>query len=89
MPDNYLQKTTLSEYSKDEFALLLDEIISANGGDEYQEKLIKHFSKIVSHPSGTDLIFWAPDDEANPAAIIKKIEEHCRENELASFKVSI
>jgi len=87
MPDNYLQKTILSEYSKDEFTLFLDEIISAKGGDEYQEKLINHFSKIVSHPSGTDLIFWVPDDEANPETIIKKIEAHCRENKLASFKV--
>ena len=86
MPDNDLLKTTLSDYSKEEFTLLLDEIISAKGGDNYQEKLIKHFSNIVSHPSGTDLIFWVSDDETNPATIIKKIEEYCRENKLTAFK---
>ena len=86
MFNDYLQKAALSEYSKDEFTLLLDEIISAKGGDNYQEKLIKHFSNIVSHPSGTDLIFWVPDDEANPATIIKKIEEYCKENKLTAFK---
>lgn len=82
---DFLQRKSLSEYSRAEFALLLEEIISAKGGEKYQDSLIEHFSDIVHHPDGTDLIFWAPDDESTSEAIIKKIEKWCDENSEECF----
>ena len=77
---NFLQRKSLKEYSKAEFRLLLEEIISAKGGEKYQDGLIEHFTEIVPHPDGTDLIFWADDDESTSDAILIKIERWCSEN---------
>jgi len=80
-------KTRLEDYTKSEFTALIEVILSAEGGEAYQETLINHFAEIVPNPEGMDLIFWSPDDEAPPSGIIKKIEVYCASEGLMSFKI--
>ncbi len=82
---DFTGKYNLQAYSKSEFTELLNEIFSAKGGEDYQEKLIRHFTDIVPCPEGMDLIFWVPDDEANAETIIKKIESWCKTNKKPAF----
>ena len=81
-----LKKSTLNDFSKEEFAVLLEEISSATGGEQYQDELINHFIVIVPHPDGSDLLFWVPDEEAAASVVIRKIEKWCESNHISGFK---
>ncbi|MDY4299037.1 bacteriocin immunity protein [Pseudomonas salmasensis] len=83
-------KQSFSEYTKDEFLLLMQEILKENTAptDERLDKLLQHFELITEHPAGTDLIYYAASDaESTIEAITERVENWRATNNKPGFKV--
>ncbi len=83
-------KQSFSEYTKDEFLLLMKEILKENTAptDERLDKLLQHFELITEHPEGTDLIYYAASDtESTIEAITERVENWRATNNKPGFKV--
>lgn len=61
------QKRSLSDYTKAEFQMVVDELIQAAGTSAWQDRLLEHFIDVMEHPKGSDLIYY-PASEAEGCA---------------------
>ncbi|SFQ35157.1 bacteriocin immunity protein [Enterovibrio norvegicus] len=80
-------KNNLSDYTENEFLSYVEKIYGAELPEEEEDKLINHFKKIVSHPKGTDLIFWPSNNqEDSPNGVISELKRWYAEQGLPCFK---
>lgn len=85
---DFLSKTSLSDFTRDDFIRFVQRLRDPNAGTEDQDQqLVAHFNAIVPVPAGSDLIFW-PEDGADisDAGIADTVETWCRENGLPGFR---
>jgi hypothetical protein len=54
-------KTALKEYSASAFQALVNRIWAVDLPKLDHDRLINHFDRIVGHPQGADLLFYADD----------------------------
>jgi len=86
----FMRKDSLDQFLKEELLRFVSAISDVQTTDDDELDLwVRHFDKIVQHPSGRDLIFW-PEQGADdsPEGIVAEIERYCRENGLPGFKDS-
>ncbi|MBP2199475.1 bacteriocin immunity protein [Pantoea cypripedii] len=79
------RKAKLEEYTESEFLNLIEEIFSAEGGEEYQDALIDHVCETSEYPNCNDLIFWS-DDDLTPKGIVDEIKSWRAANNKPGFK---
>lgn len=79
-------KPKFEEYTEAEFTALIEEIYGADGGEAYQDVLIKHVCEVSEHPEGSDLIFYNDNDNITPAGIVAEIKTWRAANSKPSFK---
>jgi hypothetical protein len=80
-------KNSLSEYTEHEFTQFVELICDNELSESDEDKLVSHFSKIVDHPSGTDLIFWPKNgQEDSPEGIVAEVKRWRISQGLPSFK---
>ncbi|MDE1186592.1 MAG: bacteriocin immunity protein [Pantoea sp.] len=79
------RKGKLQDYTEIEFTNLIEEIFSADGGEEYQDSLIDHICEISGYPDCNDLIFWS-DDDLTPQDIVNEIKTWRTANNKPGFK---
>ncbi len=48
----------ITNYTESEFLELLNNIINAEGTDQYQDELLENFIATTGHPDGSDLIYY-------------------------------
>ncbi|MDD0976694.1 bacteriocin immunity protein [Pseudomonas fontis] len=80
-------KERCEDYTFEEFKYLVAEIMSAVGGEQYQDDLIEHFMIVSEHPAGSDLIFY-PQGGSDPTSdeIAQQIDLWRKENGKPGFK---
>ncbi|MFR0674966.1 bacteriocin immunity protein [Enterobacterales bacterium AW_CKDN230030176-1A_HGKHYDSX7] len=82
-------KKTLQDYTESEFRAFLNLIFETNASepDEILDPLLEHFTAIIEHPAGTDLIYW-PEAKGldEPDEIIRIIKEWRLANNKPLFK---
>lgn len=67
---------TFSDYTADEFTLLIAALIDARGPADYQDRPLEHFIDITAHPSGSDLIYHpAAGSQETPERILQRIAQ--------------
>ncbi|MBX8614818.1 bacteriocin immunity protein [Pseudomonas capsici] len=60
--------------------------VNATSEDEHRQ-WVRHFSAIIEHPSGGDLIFYPlPDADSSPEGIVNAIKQWRAENGRPGFK---
>ena len=79
-------KSSITDYSEDEFLRLIEEICSATGTEEYQDELLENFILVSEHPAGSDLIYYSESSNASPREILGILIAWRRRNGLPSFK---
>ena len=80
-------KNNISEYTFSEFKDFVSTICDNDLPESEEDKLILHFSEIVKHPDGTDLIFWPkPDQDDSPEGVVNEIKRWYQEQGLPCFK---
>jgi hypothetical protein len=79
-------KSSITDYSEDEFLRLIEEICSATGGEEYQDELLENFILVSEHPAGSDLIYYPESGDASPREILEAVVAWRQSNGLASFR---
>jgi hypothetical protein len=69
-------KSSISDYTEEEFVELLQRIIGTDASEEEENELVYHFNLICGHPDGSDLIFY-PEEGADISAqgIVKTLKE--------------
>ncbi|APV39145.1 bacteriocin immunity protein [Pseudomonas frederiksbergensis] len=80
-------KSSVSDYTEEEFIGMLQRILGNDESEEEENKLVHHFNTICGHPAGSDLIFY-PEDDADDSAesITRKIKEWRAAQGLPGFK---
>ena len=80
-------KSSVSDYTEQEFIELLQRIIGNDASEEEENKLVHHFNTICEHPAGSDLIFY-PEDDADDSAngITRTLKEWRAAQGLPGFK---
>lgn len=82
-------KNNINDYAEIEFIEFLNEIYKENIAetDDKLDILLNHFEKIIEHPEGTDLIYYAKSDaESTPTAITKIVKEWRAKKGKSGFK---
>ncbi|MDO6709075.1 bacteriocin immunity protein [Photobacterium sp. 1_MG-2023] len=80
-------KNSITEYSESEFLNFIELICDNDLTEKEEDALIRHFAKVVHHPSGTDLIFWPKEgDDDSPEGILLEIKRWYAEQGLPCFK---
>jgi len=82
-------KNNYSDYTESEFIEFLQEIYRANAEepDEILAPLLRHFSTVTEHPSGTDLIYWPEsDDQGELEAVLDIVKTWRATNGRPGFK---
>jgi len=80
---------SISELSRNDFIRLIEEIISAEGGERHQDEILEQFIDLSEHPSGSDLIYYPePGEQTTPEAIAEKVHQWRISNGKPSFKDS-
>ncbi|MDW6004436.1 bacteriocin immunity protein [Vibrio mangrovi] len=80
-------KNNLSEYTEQEFTQFVELICDNELSESEEDKLVSHFSKIVDHPDGTDLIFWPKDgQDDSPKGIVAEVKRWRTSQGLPCFK---
>lgn len=78
-------KTSLSDYTEDEFIRLIKAIDDAASEAE-QGELVEKFNRVVPHPAGSDLLFYPePGADDSPEGVVVVIKEWCRANGQPGF----
>ena len=80
-------KSTISDYTEEEFIGLLQRIIGNDESEEVENRLVHHFNTICGHPAGSDLLFY-PEDGADDSAegITRALKEWRATQGLPGFK---
>nr|WP_237044607.1 bacteriocin immunity protein [Pseudomonas alcaligenes] len=65
--------------------MLIEEICSATGGEEYQDDLLENFILVSEHPAGSDLIYYPESGNASPREILEAVVKWRRSNNLPLF----
>ena len=79
-------RTSITEYSEDEFLQLIEEIFGAKAGEHYQDELLENFVLVSEHPDGSDLIFYPESGNDSPREVLKAVVAWRRNNGLPSFR---
>lgn len=82
-------KNSYSDYTEPEFIDFLKEVYCANAeeADEVLAPLLKHFSEVTEHPSGTDLIYWPEsDDQGELEAVLDIVKKWRTDNGKLGFR---
>lgn len=79
-------KPTFEDYSEAEFTELVTEICNAEGGEDYQDKLLENFISVSEHPEGSDLIFYSEDTDATPVKIVAAVKAWRKAHGKSGFK---
>ncbi|MGY2289561.1 bacteriocin immunity protein [Pseudomonas sp. SDO528_S397] len=61
-------KSSLSDYTEDEFVEFLQRILGDDESEEDENNGVHHFNRICGHPAGSDLIFY-PEAGADDSAL--------------------
>lgn len=81
------EKSTISDYTEQEFIALLERIIGNDENEEKESKLVFHFNSICGHPKGSDLIFYPEDDaDDSPRGVTETLKKWRAANGLPGFK---
>lgn len=80
----------ISDYTREEFTTLVENIFEANRNgmsDEVLDELLDKFRALSEHPDGSDLIYW-PEDESkcDPKGVVQAVQEWRAANGLPGFK---
>lgn len=80
-------KSSVSDYTEEEFIRLLQRIIGNEESEEEENRLVHHFNTICEHPAGSDLIFY-PEDDADDSAegITRTLKDWRAAHGLPGFK---
>lgn len=83
-----MKKTSLQEFTRQEFLQFVADIyhvVDSKNNDAW----VEHFISLVSHPSGSDLIFW-PEEGADdsPSGVVAEVERHSAQAGLPCFSDS-
>lgn len=79
-------KPRFEYYTEAEFTSLVQEIFNAEGGEAYQDELIKHVCSLSEHHEGSDLIFYNEDEDITPQGIVEEIKTWRKANGKPGFK---
>lgn len=80
-------KSTISDYTEEEFIGLLQRIIGNDESEEVENRLVHHFNTICGHPAGSDLIFYSEDGADDSAeGITRTLKEWRATQGLPGFK---
>ncbi|KFX05365.1 colicin transporter [Pectobacterium betavasculorum] len=83
-------KNSIAKYTEADFLSFIKEIVLENVAeiDERLDVLLDNFEKIIEHPEGTDLIYYASSDgERTPEAITTRVKEWRDKNGKSGFKI--
>jgi hypothetical protein len=81
------KKPSISDYTESEFLAFTQDIYECNGSEEEVEQWVNDFVELVSHPEGSDLIFYPPDErEDSPEAVIAELKRWYAETGQQCFK---
>ncbi|PJG62011.1 bacteriocin immunity protein [Yersinia kristensenii] len=81
-------KGKYEDYTEAEFLELIRDICEVNTDSEsLHSSWVKHFTKVIEHPNGADLIYY-PEDGADdsPEGILKLVKKWRAENGKPGFK---
>ncbi|WP_223487864.1 bacteriocin immunity protein [Pseudomonas sp. A-RE-19] len=81
-------KSSVSDYTEEEFIRLLQCIIGNEESEEEENRLVHHFNTICEHPAGSDLIFY-PEDDADDSAegITRTLKDWRAAHGLPGFRI--
>jgi hypothetical protein len=80
-------KSSVSDYTEEEFIRLLQRIIGNEESEEEENRLVLHFNNICEHPAGSDLIFYPEDDaDASAEGITRTLKKWRATKGLPGFK---
>jgi len=83
-------RSSLDHYEEQSFLRLVDDIWQVETDKVSHDTLITHFSNIVGHPAGSDLLFYPQTDEFgginSPEDIVATIKAWHQQNGRAAFK---
>ncbi|WP_325437887.1 bacteriocin immunity protein [Pseudomonas nitroreducens] len=81
-------KSSISDYTEEEFLEIAREVCSADYGSEQLADLaVEEFVRLSEHPDGTDIIFYPPQGaDDSPEGIIKRIKDWRSANGRPGFK---
>ncbi len=85
-----LMKSSLRDYSEEEFKKIIDSVYNSKLSDQEVEGLVDFFSDVILHPDHEDLLNYpvrcSIDD--SPSAIIQELKRWYAEQGLACFRDS-
>ena len=82
-----MSKSNISDYTESEFLELLNIICwSEHPNEKDQINAVLLFEALTEHPDGSDLIYYASDEESTPEAIIEKVKDWRAANGKPGFK---
>jgi hypothetical protein len=80
---------TISDYMKDDFIKLINDIMESRGSEEYQDDLLEQFIELSEYPCASDLIYYPENpDNATPELIAEEIQNWRKANGKEGFKDS-
>ncbi|QKE61900.1 bacteriocin immunity protein [Aquipseudomonas campi] len=82
-------KTSITDYSEDEFLRLIEEICSACASEEYQDELLENFILVSEHPAGSDLIYYPETGNASPRVNRPSFPRHSPSSGNSAFQTPL
>ena len=81
-------KATLKEYTTSEFQALVNRIWAVDLPKQDHDRLINHFDRIVGHPQGADLLFYANDRFISNSAelVVHNVRSWHKKQGVAAFQ---
>jgi hypothetical protein len=80
-------KSSMAEYTENEFLGLIKEICGAVGTEEYQDELLEHFITVTGNAAASDWIYYPEDGEDDsPKGILKTVKAWRASNGLPGFR---
>ena len=81
-------KATLKEYTTSEFQALVNRIWTVDLPKQDHDRLINHFDRIVGHPQGADLLFYANDRFISNSAelVVHNVRSWHKKQGVAAFQ---
>jgi len=80
-------KSSLSEYTENEFLELIKEICSATGTEDYQDELLENFIEVTGNAAASDWIYYPePGEDDSPEGILQTVTHWRAAQGLPGFK---